>query len=35
MTVNARGFKMDLNSYFYKLLTQVDNVAFFDGGWNF
>jgi hypothetical protein len=32
MTVNARGFKMDLNSYFYKLLSQVDNVQFFDGG---
>lgn len=29
---HTRGFKLQIDSYFYKLLNYVDLVAFFDGG---
>ena len=28
----SRGFKLQMNSYFYKLLNYVDLVEFFEGG---
>ncbi len=28
----SRGFKLQMNSYFYKLLNYVDLVQFFEGG---
>lgn len=28
----CRGFKLQMNSYFYKLLNYVDLVSFFEGG---
>ena len=29
----SRGFKLQMGTYFYKLMNYIDLVAFFDGGW--
>jgi hypothetical protein len=29
---SSRGFKLQMGTYFYKLMTYIDMVAFFDGG---
>lgn len=30
----SRGFKLQMGTYFYKLMNYIDLVAFFDGGWS-